>query len=90
MMNRSRALLMSFVLTLGLSLPCLADQVQGFVESVDSSNNSIEIKDPVSGSGKTVRVHPKIISEVKKGSVVKANLKSGSDEADTLEVLVAQ
>ncbi len=86
-MNKLRVLLLSACLALGFSLPCFADQVQGFVESVDSSNNSIAIKDPVSGTGKTVRVHPKVISEVKKGSVVKATLKSGSDDADTLEVL---
>ncbi len=89
-MNRLRVLLLSSVLALGLSLPCFADQVQGFIESVDSSNNSILIKDPVSGAEKTVRVHPKVISEVKKGSVAKATLKSGSDDADTLEILTAR
>ena len=89
-MNKPRVLLLSSALALGLSLPCFADQAQGFVESIDSSNNSILIKDPVSGSGKNVRVHPKVISEVKKGSVVKATLRSGSDDADTVEVLVAR
>ena len=89
-MKKLYVLLMSFALAFGISLPCYADQVQGLVESVDSSNNSILIKDPVSGEGKAVRVHPKVISEVKKGSVVKATLKSGSDDADTLEVLVAR
>ncbi len=89
-MNKLRVLLLSFALTLGISFPCFADQVQGFIEAIDSSNNSILIKDPVSGTGKSVHVHPKVISEVKKGSVVKATLKSGSDNADTLEVLVAR
>ena len=90
MKNKLGVLLLSSALILGLSLPCFADQVQGLIESIDSSNNSILIKDPVSGEGKAVRVHPKVISEVKKGSVVKATLKSGSDDADTLEVLVAR
>ena len=89
MMNKLRVLLLSSVMALGLSNPCFADQVQGFIESIDSSNNSILIKDPVSGAGKTVHVHPKVISELKKGSVAKATLKSGSDDADTLEVLIA-
>ncbi len=89
-MNKLRVLLLSFALAMGLSFPCFADQVQGIIESIDSSNNSILIKDPVSGAAKTVHVHPKVISEVKKGSVVKATLKSGSDNADTLEVLIAR
>ncbi len=89
-MNKLRVLFLSSVLALGLSLPCFADQVQGFIESIDSSNNSVLIKDPLSGAGKTVHVHPKVISEVKKGSVVKATLKSGSDHADTFEVLVTR
>ncbi len=89
-MNKLRVLLLSFALAVGLSLPCFADQVQGFIESIDPSNNSILIKDPVSGEGKIVRVHPKVTSEVKKGSVAKAILKSGSDEVETLEVLVAR
>lgn len=89
-MNKLRVLFLSSCFALGFSLPCFADQVQGLIESIDSSNNSILIKDPVSGAEKTVHVHPKVISEVKKGSVVKATLKSGSDNADTLEVLVAR
>lgn len=89
-MNKLRILLISFALALGVSIPCFADQVQGFIESIDPSNNSILVKDPVSGQGKTVHVHPKVIAEVKKGSVVKATLKSGSDDVDTLEVLVAR
>ena len=90
MMNKLSVVMLSFVLTLGFSFPCFADQVQGLVESIDSSNNSILIKDPVSGAEKVVRVHPKVILEVKKGSVAKATLKPGSDEADTLEVLVTR
>jgi len=89
-MKKTHALLLIAALTFGLSIPCSADQVQGFVESVDASNHSIRIKDPASAEGKTVRVHPKVISEIKTGSVVKATLKSGSDEADTLEVLVVR
>ncbi len=87
-MNKLRILLPGFVLAMGLSVPSGAEQVQGFVESVDSSNHSILIKDLVSGSGKSVRVHPKVISEIKKGSVVKANLQTGSDQADTVQILV--
>lgn len=89
-MNKCRVLLLGACLVLGLSSPSFADQVQGFIESIDSSNNSILIKDPASGTGKTVHVHPKVISEVKKGSVAKATLRPGSDEADTLEVLIAR
>ncbi len=88
-MSKFRILLLSTLLALGLSFPSFADQVQGFIESIDSSNNSILIKDPVSGSGQSVQVHPKVISAVKKGTVVKATLKSGSGHADTLEVLIA-
>lgn len=87
-MNKLRALLMSYALVIGLSLPCFADQAQGLIESVDSSKNSILIKDPVSGEEKTVHVHPKVIAEVKKGSVVKATFQSGSGDADTFEVLI--
>ncbi len=90
MMYKLRVFSLSAALVLGLSLPSYADQVQGFVESIDPSSNSILIKDPVSGAAKTVHVHPKVISELKKGSVVKATLKSGSDNADTLEVLAAR
>lgn len=89
-MNKLRVLLLISALTLSLSLPCVADEVQGIVESIDSSNNTILIKDPVSGAGKTVHVHPKVIADLKKGSVAKATLKSGSDHADTFEVLVTQ
>lgn len=89
-MNIFRVLLLSFVLSLG-SLPlCVADQIQGFVESVDASNNSVQIKDPVSGAQRSVRVHPKVVSEVKNGSVVKATFKPGADTADTFEVLSAR
>ncbi len=87
MINKLRVLLLISVLSLGLSHASFADQAQGFVESIDSSSNSVLIKDPVSGAGKTVHIHPKVISELKKGSVVKATFESGSDHADTLEVL---
>ncbi len=89
-MNKLCVLFLSSALALGLSLPCFADQVQGLIESVDASNNSIVIKDPVNGEEKTVRVHPKVVSKVKKGSVAKATLKPGSDDADILEVLEAR
>lgn len=87
-MKMLRVLLVSSALGVALSIPCSADQVQGFVESVDSSNHSIRIKDPASGEVKTVGIHPKVISELKTGSVVKATLQSRKDEADTLEVLI--
>lgn len=90
MKNKSGSLWIGLVLTLGFLSPGIADQTQGFVESIDTSNNSLQIKDPVSGEAKIVQVHPKVISQVKKGSVVKATLKSGSSQADTLEVLVAE
>ena len=89
-MNKWRVGLFSGALFLGLVLPCFANGIQGVVQSVDTSNNTVVIADPVSGGGQTVRIHPKIASELKKGDVVKATLKSGSDEADTFEVLVAR
>ncbi len=87
MINTRRVLLMSSALALILSVPCLAGQVQGLVEGIDPLNDTIVIKDPVSGSGQTVHVNHKVLSEVRIGSVVKATLQSGSDNADTLEVL---
>ena len=86
-MNMHRVLMLSSALTLALSLPCLAGQVQGLVEGIDPLNDTIVIKDPVSGTGQTVHVHHKVLSEVRIGSVVKATLQSGSDSAETLEVL---
>jgi len=87
MMNTRRVLLLSSALTLALSIPCIAGQIQGLVEGIDPLNDTIVIKDPVSGAGQTVHVHHKVLSEVRIGSVVKATLQSGSDNADTLEVL---
>lgn len=87
-MKPARVLILGFALSLGLSLTSFAEQVQGFVESVDSSNQTILIKDPVSGAEKAVRVHPKALTDVKKGSVVKASFKTDSDQADTLDVLI--
>lgn len=90
MMNKRRVLLLSSALAFVLSMPCSANQVQGLIESIDPLNSTIRIKDPVSGSGTTIHVHPKIISEVRIGSVVKATLPSGSDTADTFEVLTSR
>ena len=89
-MNKLRALLFSVALIFGFSAPCFANQVQGLVKSVDASNNAIEITDPVSGNGRTVHVHPKVITDIKKGDVVKATLKSGNNDAETLEVLTTK
>ena len=89
-MNKFRVGLFSVALILRFSLPCFANEVQGLVKSTDTSNNTIDITDPVSGAGRTVRVHPKVIRDIKKGDVVKATLKSGSDDAETLEVLTAK
>ena len=89
-MNKPRIWLLSVALTLGFLLPCFASEVQGLVKSTDASNNAIEITDPVSGAGRMVHVHPKVIRDIKKGDVVKATLKSGSDDAETLEVLTAK
>ena len=89
-MNKLRVGLVSVALILGFSLPCFANQVQGLVKSTDTSNNTIDITDPVSGAGRTVRIHPKVIRDIKKGDIVKAALKSESDYAETLEVLTAK
>ena len=77
-MNKFRVGLFSVALILGFLLPCFANEVQGLVKSTDMSNSAIDITDPVSGARRTVRVHPK------------ATLKSGSDGAETLEVLTAK
>ena len=87
-MNKLKGFLLSVALVLGLSLPCWADQIQGVIESV--SGNSITIKDPVSGEGKTVRVHSKVASGAKSGDIAKATLKPGTDEADTVELLTSR
>ena len=89
-MDKLRIGLFGAALMLGSSLPCFADQVQGLVQSVNASNNTVVITDPVNGAGRTVHVHPKVVSDIKSGDVVKATLKSGSDEADTFEVVVAR
>lgn len=90
MMNPLRILLLSSAFAAATALPCWADQVQGWVKSINSPDNSIVIEDPVSGGEKAVYVHPKVVSGVKRGSVVKATLRSGSDHAESVEVLVAQ
>ncbi|HTL70972.1 MAG TPA: hypothetical protein VL404_06745 [Candidatus Eisenbacteria bacterium] len=89
-MNPSRLLLPVAALTFGLALSAFADEVQGVVDSVDSSANAVVVKDPASGTSRTVRVHPKVASGLGKGSVVKAKLKPGSDEADSVEVLLTR
>ncbi len=88
MKNKLRLLLVGSACALGLSIPCFADQAQGLVKSINPSESSILIQDPVSGNEKAVRVHPKLLSEVKKGSVVKATFAAGSNTADTVEVLI--
>ena len=71
-----------------LSAPAFADEVQGPIESIDAVKNEIVVKDSASGTDKTVAVHPKIISTLKEGLVVKISLKPGTNAADTLEVKI--
>lgn len=75
---------------LAFSTPAFAEQVQGRVDSIDRSANTVVINDPVTGSSRTVRVHPNVIADLQNGSVVKATLKSGSDDAATFEVILAK
>ena len=89
-MNSLRVGLVSAALVLGFSFPGFANEVQGLVQSVDASNNAVEITDPVSGAGHTVHVHPKVIQTIKNGDVIKASLKDGSDEAESLQVLTTK
>lgn len=88
-MNKSIVSL-SAALILGLSIPAFAEEIQGIVNSVDRSANSVVIGDPATGASRTVRVHPKVLADLDKGAVVKATLKPGSDDAATLEVIVAR
>ncbi len=90
-MRLFRALILSVFLMLGCSAFLFAAEVQGMVDSINASNNSIVIKDPVTGAGRTVIVHPKVLADLKKGTVVKAALKPGSDNtAETLQVLITE
>ena len=89
-MNRSRVWLFGVALILGSSLPCLANEIQGLIRSIDTSNNAIVIDDMISGTGQTVHVHPRVIQDIKEGDVVKLSLKSGSNNAEILEVLPAR
>ena len=65
-----------------------AEQIQGPIQSIDASKNEIIVKDSASGADKAVIVHPKIISTLQSGSVVRISLKSGTNAADTLEVKI--
>lgn len=65
-----------------------AEQIQGPVQSIDASKNEIIVKDSASGANQAVIVHPKIISTLKPGLVVKVSLKPGTNTADTLEVKI--
>ena len=89
-MYKLRGLLLSIAFSLAFLPPVFANALQGVVESVDASNNTIVLSDPATGTGQTIHVHSKVISGLKKGDVVKATLKSGSDQADTVEVLIAR
>ena len=71
-----------------LSGPAFAEEVQGPIRSIDAVKNEIVVNDGASGMDKTVTVHPKIISTLKEGSVVKVSLKPGTNAADTLETKI--
>lgn len=65
-----------------------AETVKGPIKSVDAAKSEIVVTDSVSGSEKTVMVHPKIIATLQEGSVVNVSLKPGTSTADTLEVKI--
>ncbi len=67
-----------------------ADEIQGVVDSVDPSTSTVVITEPASGGRRSVKVHPNVLAGVQTGSVVKASLKKGGKEAETLEVVVAK
>ncbi len=71
-----------------LTSAAFAEDLQGPVQSIDATKNEIVVKDSASGADKTVTVHPKIISTLRQGSVVKVSLKPGTSAADTVEVKV--
>ena len=85
-MKKISLLVLGSVFFMGASITAFAEIVQAPVQSVDASKNEIVVKDNQSGAGRTVIVHPKIISTLHKGSVVKVSLKPGTNTADTLEV----
>jgi hypothetical protein len=89
-MNQSRALFLTAAFVLAFSAVSFADNVQGTIRSINHSSSTVTIADPVTGSSRTVKVHPKVLDGVDEGSIVKATLRSGTDEVDTLEVVVAQ
>ncbi len=88
-MKNLRILVLSAALAIAVS-PAFANEVQGVVDSVDRSSNTVTIVDPANGNRADVRVHPKAAGDLTKGAVVKARLKPGTQDADSLEVIVAR
>ena len=75
-----------FAALAGWGASCFAEDIQGSVEAIDTVKNEIMVKDEISGMTKAVMVHPNVLSSLKKGCVVKASLKSGSNLAQTIQV----
>lgn len=65
-----------------------AEEVKGSIESIHASQNTIIVADQLTGRHREVKINPKITSSLKKGSPVRASLSSGSNVAETLEVVV--
>lgn len=85
-MKKSLFFILGLSVLLGITPSVFADGVNGPVQSIDASKNEIIVKDSASGANKAVSVHPKIISTLQPGSVVKVSLKPGTNAANTVEV----
>lgn len=85
-MKNVGALILGLSLLIAPAATVFADGVNGLVQSVNASRNEIVVRDTGSGADKTITVHPKIISTLRPGSVVKVSLKPGTNAANTVEV----
>lgn len=78
----------SLVVFASFTAAAFAEEVKGSIESIYASQNTIVVSDQLSGMNKTVIVSSKVIPTLKKGSFVRASMQSGSNTAETLDVVV--
>ena len=77
-----------FLLLAGFTTAAFAEEVKGTVKSIDNSKSEIIVNDSISGTDKIVAVHPKVLTGLKEGASVKASLKVGTNQAETISVEV--
>ena len=87
-MKKSVSILFCLAAALGFAAAAFAEDVEGSIESVRASKNEVVVKDRWTGGEKTITVHPKVVANLKPGTIVKASLKPGSTAADTISVVV--